>query len=209
MGRVKLFLTERYKMPAGRPRAFDADQALAAAAEVFWKHGYDGASLDLLTAAMGINRPSLYGAFGDKAELFAKAVARYQEIYFVPNLRTLTQAPNLAAGIADYLAASLRLVAGAKTPKGCLIANVLVDAAEANPRWRMLMAEISAGGRAALTTALRKFVPQNRAKLLASLLVIAVPGLAVLARSGASAAELAASLAAIDTACRTLGMEDA
>ena len=141
--------------------------------------------------------------------MFAKAVARYQEMYFVPNLLTLTQAPNLAAGIAAYLAASLRLVAGAKTPKGCLIAKVLVEVAEANPRWRALMGEISAGGRAALTAALRGFVPQNRAKLLANLLVIAVPGLAVLARSGASAAELAASLDAINSACRMIGMEDA
>jgi len=136
-------------------------------------------------------------------------VARYQEMYFVPSLLALTQAPNLAAGIAAYLAPSLRLVAGAKTPKGCLIANVLVDAAEANPRWRALMGEISAGGRAALTAALRRFVPQNRAKLLASLLVSAVPGPAVLARSGASAAELAASLEAINFASRMIGMEDA
>lgn len=196
-------------MPAGRPRAFDADRALGAAAEVFWKHGYEGASLDLLTAAMGINRPSLYGAFGDKADLFEKAVARYQETYFLPNLRALTQAPNLAAGIAAYLAASLRLVAGDKTPKGCLIANVLVDAAEANARWRTLMAAISAEGRAALTSAVQKFAPQNRAKRIANLLVVGVPGLAVLARSGASAAELAASSEAIGAACLALGIKDA
>ena len=61
----------------GRPRAFNRDQALDAAMRVFWKSGYEGASLTELTAAMGINRPSLYAAFGDKAALFRQAVERY------------------------------------------------------------------------------------------------------------------------------------
>jgi AcrR family transcriptional regulator len=63
--------------PVGRPRAFNREQALDAAMRVFWRRGYEGASLTELTAAMGINRPSLYAAFGDKAALFTEAVARY------------------------------------------------------------------------------------------------------------------------------------
>src|SRR3954447_16297002 len=64
----------------GRPRAFDVDQALDRAVEVFWRQGYEGASLSDLTAAMGINRTSMYAAFGNKRELFDKALARYATV---------------------------------------------------------------------------------------------------------------------------------
>src|SRR5258708_5505480 len=64
-------------MPVGRPRAFDIDKALGRALEVFWRKGYEGASLSDLTAAMGVNRPSLYAAFGNKEALFRKALDRY------------------------------------------------------------------------------------------------------------------------------------
>jgi AcrR family transcriptional regulator len=63
----------------GRPRAFDADKALDQATRIFWKHGYEGTSLPQLTEAMGINRPSLYAAFGNKESLFRKVIDRYVE----------------------------------------------------------------------------------------------------------------------------------
>src|SRR5437870_11774936 len=69
----------RPRTPAGRPRSFDLDKALDAALQVFWRKGYEGASLSDLTRAMGINRPSLYAGFGDKETLFRKARHRYAE----------------------------------------------------------------------------------------------------------------------------------
>src|SRR5215216_7558256 len=66
-------------MPRGRPRDFDVDEALDRALRVFWRKGYEGASLPELTRAMGINRPSLYAAFGNKEALFRKALDRYAE----------------------------------------------------------------------------------------------------------------------------------
>src|SRR6185312_13908821 len=81
----KLVLGHRGTRPAsgpakrGRPRAFDAERALDKALRVFWRRGYEGASLPELTKAMGINRPSMYAAFGNKEQLFKKAVDRYCE----------------------------------------------------------------------------------------------------------------------------------
>jgi AcrR family transcriptional regulator len=63
----------------GRPRCFDADDALDAALQVFWRKGYEGASLSDLTAAMHIERPSLYATFGNKEELFLKVLDRYAD----------------------------------------------------------------------------------------------------------------------------------
>ena len=64
-------------MAMGRPREFDVDKALDLALQVFWSKGYEGASMADLTLAMGITRPSLYAAFGNKEELFRKALDRY------------------------------------------------------------------------------------------------------------------------------------
>lgn len=61
----------------GRPREFDLDQALDQALEVFWRNGYEGASVAELTQAMGISPPSLYAAFGNKEGLFRKVLDRY------------------------------------------------------------------------------------------------------------------------------------
>jgi AcrR family transcriptional regulator len=75
----KIVEQRKSEMPMGRPRAFDIEKALDQALQVFWHKGYEGASLSDLTAAMGINRPSLYAAFGNKEELFRKALERYIE----------------------------------------------------------------------------------------------------------------------------------
>ena len=66
-------------MVMGRPRSFCMDKALDEAMEVFWRHGYDGASLAMLTKAMGIKPPSLYAAFGSKEGLLKAALDRYAE----------------------------------------------------------------------------------------------------------------------------------
>jgi AcrR family transcriptional regulator len=67
------------KRARGRPRAYDADEALAQARDAFWRSGYSATTLDDLSVATGMNRPSLYGAFGDKRALYLTALERYIE----------------------------------------------------------------------------------------------------------------------------------
>jgi TetR/AcrR family transcriptional regulator, copper-responsive repressor len=68
---------ERSSIRRGRPRAYDPDEALERATDAFWRQGYSGTSLDALSAATRMNRPSLYGAFGDKHALYAATLERY------------------------------------------------------------------------------------------------------------------------------------
>src|SRR5580700_8584822 len=65
------------KAPRGRPRAYDPEEALNRATGAFWRSGYSGTSLDVLSEATGMNRPSLYGAFGDKRALYLTTLKRY------------------------------------------------------------------------------------------------------------------------------------
>ncbi|MCA1984164.1 TetR/AcrR family transcriptional regulator [Nocardioides nematodiphilus] len=105
--------------PRGRPRAFDADAALDKAVEVFWRLGYEGASMSALTEAMGINRPSLYAAFGDKEALFRLAVARYAEIDMAYAQQALEQ-PTAYAVVEHFLRANVEALTRPDRPAGCL-----------------------------------------------------------------------------------------
>lgn len=71
--------TKKDSRPRGRPRAYDPEEALARARDTFWRNGYTGTSLDDLSEATGMNRPSLYGAFGDKHALYLQTMERYVE----------------------------------------------------------------------------------------------------------------------------------
>ncbi|PRY12091.1 TetR/AcrR family transcriptional regulator [Kineococcus rhizosphaerae] len=103
----------------GRPRGFDADAALDRAVEVFWRHGYEGASLSDLTEAMGVNRPSLYAAFGDKEQLFHRAVARYAEVDMAYARAALAE-PTAARVVAAFLRANVEALTRPDRPAGCL-----------------------------------------------------------------------------------------
>lgn len=103
----------------GRPRGFDPDEALERATEVFWRQGYEGASVSDLTAAMGINKPSLYAAYGSKEELFRKAVARYAEQDMEYARNALAQ-PSAYQVVAALLRDNVLAVTRPDRPAGCL-----------------------------------------------------------------------------------------
>lgn len=103
----------------GRPRAFDLEQALDRAVEVFWRQGYEGTSLTDLTEAMGINRPSLYAAFGNKEELYRKVLDRYAEGPACHVLQAL-QEPTARRVVERLLLGTIDLLSCPSNPKGCL-----------------------------------------------------------------------------------------
>ncbi|MEU1534297.1 TetR/AcrR family transcriptional regulator [Streptomyces fagopyri] len=105
--------------PIGRPRGFDADEALERAMLVFWEHGYEGASLTRLTNAMGISTTSMYAAFGNKEELFRKALERYTEGPSAYLDRALEEPTALGVATA-ILAGTIRTTTLASHPQGCM-----------------------------------------------------------------------------------------
>lgn len=103
----------------GRPRTFDADEALDCAMAVFWERGYEGATLTDLTAAMGISRTSMYAAFGNKEDLFARALQRYTEGPASYGPRALLE-PTARQVAAAVLEGSIKTTTRAGFPSGCL-----------------------------------------------------------------------------------------
>ncbi len=143
----------------GRPREFDVDQALDQALEVFWRNGYEGASVADLTQAMGISPPSLYAAFGNKEGLFRKALDRYvekrttfwQEAVKAPTAREMVE--RLLAGTVDFLSDECN-------PSGCLLVRGAMSCSEAADT---IARELTAR-RAEGETILRDRLEQDRAK---------------------------------------------
>lgn len=105
----------------GRPRAFDRALALRRAMEVFWEHGYEGASISDLTAAMGINSPSLYAAFGGKEQLFREAVGLYGCTEGSYTERALREQPTAHAAIEAMLRDNAVAYVDGTTPRGCMV----------------------------------------------------------------------------------------
>jgi len=114
----------------GRPLGFDKDEALERAVEVFWRKGYEGASVSDLTEVMGISRPSLYAAFGDKRGLFFAALDAYEREIGEAPIRAFEAEPELDAALRAFFATALDLsTRTGDAPRGCLIASCARPAA--------------------------------------------------------------------------------
>lgn len=95
------------KKKVGRPREFDPEWALSQAINVFWDKGYDGATLDDLTAAMGISRPSLYATFTDKHQLFLRAIDKYTTNHGCAPLVAFESEPDIERAVKAFMAATI------------------------------------------------------------------------------------------------------
>ncbi len=182
--------------PRGRPRAFEQDAVLERAMITFWSKGYNGASLDDLTAAMGINRPSLYAAFGDKHALFMAAIDHYAVTIGARPIAALQDEPDLRKSVRAFLDAVVDNTSGAGRPRGCLIGCVVADCAESDAEVRAKLAAVMAATDTAL--AARYHQAQQDGQLaneadidaLAMLTSSVMHGIAVRARAGGPRAQL-------------------
>lgn len=182
-------------MPSGRTRQFDVDEALDRALEVFWARGYEGATLPELTGAMGINRPSLYAAFGNKEQLFRKALDRYitgPMAFFADALHK----PTGRAVAESIFSGFIRMQRDGDKARGCLVVSGALACGEEGETVRRDLAQM----RQAVVGMLRErfaravqdgdLPPGTDYATLARYIATVLGGLAVQAASGTTEKEL-------------------
>ncbi len=122
-------MTNEVKKSRGRPRVFDMDEALDMALKIFWARGYEGASIAELTETIGVSKPSLYAAFGNKEELFYKALMRYASgpVAFVNDVLKEPTARKVAE---SFLLRAAEFLTDPQHPKGCMIVQGALSSGE-------------------------------------------------------------------------------
>jgi TetR/AcrR family transcriptional regulator, copper-responsive repressor len=124
----------------GRPRAYEPEVALARALDVFWKEGFAATSLDDLSAATGMNRPSLYGAFGDKRELYIKSYQSYRDRARVRMGEVFAQDLPLRPMLLRIYGIALDMyLSGKDGPRGCFTVMTATSEAVFDPEIRALV----------------------------------------------------------------------
>lgn len=180
---------------AGRPRAFNPEQALDRALQVFWRNGYEGASLSDLTKAMGINRPSLYAAFGDKQALFRRAIDRYSEGP-AAYMRDALNEPTARAVVERLFRGAIDLQSCGSSMPGCLLIHgALACGEEGRPVQRELVrrrkqAEAAIGRRLQRAKDEGELKADSDPADLARYIATVLQGMAVQSASGASPEQL-------------------
>ena len=192
-------MVQKEKAKRGRPRRYDPATALAKATSVFWDSGFAATSLDDLSAATGMNRPSLYGAFGDKRALYLAAVEGYRAAARAALAEALAPGRALREGFALVYAKALALyLSGESSPRGCfLIGTAATEAvldAEVRAAFRDGLREIEAAfeARIRLARAVGELGRAAAPGALARLATAYLHTLAVRARAGEPRASLEA-----------------
>ncbi|MGN7360671.1 TetR/AcrR family transcriptional regulator [Paenibacillus sp. SAF-054] len=172
-----------------RQREFDKEQALGEAMELFWEKGYAATSISDLTAAMGIQRPSLYAAFGDKEELFETALRKYLNQH-AARIRTKLHAnPSVKAAIHTFFEDLVEDGYREKPSKGCFCINTMVELAPHDEKFEILTREHEMYLAVIFQEVIRKGIKSGElqssldSKALAQTLVVQLIGLTVLLKS--------------------------
>jgi AcrR family transcriptional regulator len=182
-------------MPRGRPRKFNEDAVLSAAMLVFWEKGLSATSLDDLAAAMNMNRPSIYNAFGNKDAVYRATLARFCSQLDEGLEATLEASASLRPGLTKFFYQAIEVYCGSNPPMGCLMICTAPSEALTHPEigqdLKDLIRRLDRGFQRRLERAQRDgelsgVEPKTAAKLLQATLQT----LALRARSGESRASL-------------------
>jgi AcrR family transcriptional regulator len=126
----------------GRPRAYEPEVALAKALDLFRKDGFAATSLDDLSAATGMNRPSLYGAFGDKRELYIKSYQRYRDDARAAMISVFRSEELIRERLKRIYAIALDIyLSGEAGPRGCFTVMTAASEAVSDPDIRAMVLE--------------------------------------------------------------------
>ena len=184
-------------MERGRPRAFDIDDAVEKAMHLFWKKGYYGTTIPDLTEAIGINRPSLYAAFGDKEGLFKLALDRYRKDPASYVNRALAK-PSAREAFQSLMYGVVDLLTDKKNPGGCLFVCGALAGGEASAsildemKKRRIEGEADIRKRFERAMAEGDLSPTANARSLAKFAATQMWGLSILAMNGSTKKELLA-----------------
>jgi len=174
----------------GRPPSFTREDVLEKAMTVFWRHGYEGASLGRLQAATGLTAPSIYNAFGSKEGLYQACLDHYAGSVGARHVATLTR-PASRDGVRAFLLAAAREFTRPDSPAGCMVSTAALNL---SPELTSI-GEAAAARRAATLSLLTDYVAEAGAaspETLARFFGAVIQGMSVQARDGASEEELAA-----------------
>jgi AcrR family transcriptional regulator len=185
-------LTETLKRARGRPKNFDRSVALQQAMELFWERGYEGASFDDLTAAMGISASSFYNSFGSKERLYQEATEAYMAAagqWFAGELNADTDAKT---AFHRLLTAAAREFTRSDRPSGCMIALACTQVSPALTCLRDTMVGYREAAQSAMAARIQRGIDEGDlpkdtdVEALAAFFSALSRGLADQARDGAS-----------------------
>jgi AcrR family transcriptional regulator len=207
---VKLAAAAAAPKRRGRPRAYQPEVALGKALDLFRKDGFAATSLDDLSAATGMNRPSLYGAFGDKRELYIKSYARYRADARAAMADIFRTDAPIRKRLARIFAVALDIyLSGDEGPRGCFTVMTAASEAVSDPEIRVMVLEGFAELDKAFASCFRLAIEDGELpktsdpRILAHLASATIHTLAIRARARVPRKELEAIVqGAIDVMCR-------
>ena len=180
----------------GRPREFRRETALLNALDVFWKCGYEPASISQLCSAMEINPPSLYAAFGNKAQLFLEAVNHYEHTFWDSAWSRLDEGHDVKDAVIRFYKSAAEILTSTDAPCGCMVIlaaiNVSIESQTVIDALKKLRHNSQNRFKKRLSRAIKEGqlpVETNISALSATLYAL-IEGMSIQARDGASQSEL-------------------